>query len=36
LQARLVLCNSLSYGKPGLWNGDNNNHTFEIRAYYSC
>lgn len=35
-QARLVFCFTTIYGRPGLWNGDNNNHNFENRAYYNC
>jgi hypothetical protein len=35
-QARILACGTTLFGKPGLWNGDNSGHTFEIRSYYSC
>jgi hypothetical protein len=35
-QARILDCNSGAYGKPGLWNGDNGTHNFEVRSYFSC
>jgi hypothetical protein len=34
-QARIADCGGL-WGKPGLWNGDNGTHNFEIRSYFYC
>ena len=35
-QAKLTRCGTGTFSTPGLFNGDNSAHNFEIRAYTSC